>query len=363
MTLYDSGNNQRTSGGDQLAVTIIADVGGAPAAGVEIFDQEDGTYIVVYEIFDTSSLYTVSVTTNADSANIKTSSLTVVSNLTSPAVSEFSSGDLAWPTTAAATIIDLEETYSFLTDLKDAYGNPINERSQALLTEIEGMGQKVYSTAALVDLSIGRYETSFLVPTSADRSSSLCGSYTVHQFLVESGGLNASYFANKWFSPHDSPFLTQIDELVNFHWGSETDLIPGIAREYVSIEWVGYLMPGETGDFYFRTEANDGVRLFVDDELLVDSFTDVADGDVRTNTSVAGAALESGKLVPIKVQYYQSLGSAMVALYWAPPSASGQTFSVIPTTNLYHKNNTEAITARTMVLSTQYTPQMPTGLF
>lgn len=182
MTLHDSGNNQRTSGGDQLAVTIIADVGGASAAGVEIFDQHDGTYIVVYEIFDTASPYTVSVTTNADAGNIKTSSLVVVSNLTSPKVSEFSSPatDLSWPTTAAATTINLEQPYTFITDLKDAYANPIKERSQTLLTEIEGQGQKVYFTASLNDLSLGRYETTFIVPTSAERSISLCGSYTLH---------------------------------------------------------------------------------------------------------------------------------------------------------------------------------------
>jgi hypothetical protein len=110
-------------------VTIIPDSGGASVDTVEVFDQLDGTYIIEYEIFDTSSVYTISVTTNADSGNIKTSSLTVVSNLTSPSVSEFSSTDLSWPTTAASTTINLEEAYSFLTDLKDAYGNPINERA------------------------------------------------------------------------------------------------------------------------------------------------------------------------------------------------------------------------------------------
>ena len=110
-------------------MTIIADSGGASAAGVEIFDQLDGTYIVVYEIFSTVAPYTISVTTNTDAGNVKTSSLTVVSNLTSPSVSDFSSVDLSWPTVAAFTTIDLEQAYSFLTDLKDAYQNPINERS------------------------------------------------------------------------------------------------------------------------------------------------------------------------------------------------------------------------------------------
>jgi hypothetical protein len=251
VTLHDSGNNQRTSGGDQLAVTIVPDSGLATAEGIEVFDQLDGTYIIEYEIFDTSSTYTISVTTNQDSSNIKTSTLTVVSNLTSPSVSEFSSTDLSWPTTAASTTINLEEDYSFLTDLKDAYANPIFERAQSLLTEIEGVGQKVYYTAVVTDISIGRYETTFTVPTSGERNVSLCGAYSLHQYLVEAGGLRASYYANKWFSPYGEPYLTQIDEVINQNWGNETDIIPGIAREYVSIEWEGYLMPAETGDHYF----------------------------------------------------------------------------------------------------------------
>lgn len=169
---------------------------------------------------------------------------------------------------------------------------------------------------------------------------------------MEAGGLQASYYANKWFSPYGSPFLSQVDELVNFNWGNETDIIPGVAMEYVSIEWEGYLWPAETGAHFFQTEANDGVRLYVDDELLIDSFSDVADGDVRRNTSVSAASLQAGELVPIKLQYYQSLGSAMVSLYWALPAGGGSLFTIVPSANLYHKNNTEAITAQTMVLST-----------
>ena len=42
--------------------------------------------------------------------------------------------------------------------------------------------------------------------------------------------------------------MSRIDELVNFNWGNESDIIPGIAREYVSVEWEGYLSSSETGD-------------------------------------------------------------------------------------------------------------------
>ena len=139
VTLFDSGNNQRTSGGDQLAVTIVPDAG-SPITDIDIYDHEDGTYTVSYVVFDTAELYTVSVTVNADSGNSKQTILTAVSNSTKPNVSTITSVDLSWPTAAAETVIQLEQAYTFLTHLKDAYSNPIKERQLAMITEVEGQG-------------------------------------------------------------------------------------------------------------------------------------------------------------------------------------------------------------------------------
>jgi hypothetical protein len=107
----------------------------------------------------------------------------------------------------------------------------------------------------------------------------------MHQYLVESGGLAASYYANKWFSPYGSPYLSKTDEVINFDWGVDQDIIPNVAREYVSVEWVGFLSPVETGGYGFKVEANDGVRLYVGNQVIIDSMTDVPNADVRRNTS------------------------------------------------------------------------------
>ena len=84
VTLFDSGNNQRKSGGDQVAVTITAAPAGttSTAEGIEVFDQEDGTYTIRYKVLSTSTLHLIKVTVNADSANMKQSTLTVSSNTT-----------------------------------------------------------------------------------------------------------------------------------------------------------------------------------------------------------------------------------------------------------------------------------------
>ena len=59
------------------------------------------------------------------------------------------------------------------------------------------------------------------------------------------------------------------------NWGLDEDIIPGVAREYVSIEWSGYLLPPETGDYLFFIEGDDGFRLYIGDEVQIDNLVDV----------------------------------------------------------------------------------------
>lgn len=58
---------------------------------------------------------------------------------------------------------------------------------------------------------------------------------------MKAGGLWAAYYPNQWFSPYSEPYLRRVDAEINFSWGPDEDVIPGIAREHVSVEWVGYL--------------------------------------------------------------------------------------------------------------------------
>jgi hypothetical protein len=357
VTLFDAGNNQRTSGGDQLAVTIVASPSGSPVVtAIEVFDGGDGTYRVGYVATDSSSAYTISVTVNADGTNSKTSTLTVASNNTSPAASGRTWADGA----AADREVDLEQAYTFTTALKDAFGNPIKERTWTLVTEIEGQGQRHYSTAALTDLAGGEYSSSFTLPSSTDPGLSLCGVYSLHQYLTESGGLSAAYYPNQWFSPRGTPYLRRLDPLINFNWAEDADIIPGIAREYVSVEWTGYLKPALTGAHTFFVEADDGVRLSVDGTVLIDSMTEAVGGTQRL-TSEAAVALVAGELVPIEVQYFQATGPALIALYWSDPGSAGE-FTVVPSANLYYKANETAVGAATTLLTARHTPQAATGL-
>jgi hypothetical protein len=127
--------------------------------------------------------------------------------------------------------------------------------------------------------------------------------------LVAPAGLSGSYYANKWFSPQAAPYLSRIDPEINFSWGTAEDIIPKIAREYVSIEWEGYLLPSLTGSYSFKVEADDGVQVIVNGQTLIDSMIDVASGATQSIVgtpalTLTAATAPNQQLVPIRIRYY-----------------------------------------------------------
>ena len=138
-------------------------------------------------------------------------------------------------------------------------------------------------------------------------------------------GLKGEYFRGRDLA--GEPRLARVDPKVDFRWdrGAPTD--EGIARgeldpsramenDSFSVRWTGVLVPPETGDYELVVTANDGARLFVDGQKLVDEWTE---------TSVARALsarvhLEKGREHAITLEYLEALRDAEVRLGWRPPS-------------------------------------------
>jgi beta-glucosidase len=92
---------------------------------------------------------------------------------------------------------------------------------------------------------------------------------------VESG-LKSEYFPNPDFSGR--PVLTRADPQIQFDWNAASPA-PGIPRQGFSVRWSGTLTPPGPGDYAFRIrrfhcyrcEVHEGVRLFLDRKLMIDS--------------------------------------------------------------------------------------------
>lgn len=75
-------------------------------------------------------------------------------------------------------------------------------------------------------------------------------------------------------------------------------------------------MPQYTETYTFYTESNDGVRVYVNDIMIIDSLIDsTSDTDTQLVTS-STISLTAGSLVPIRILYYETTGIAEVSLFW-----------------------------------------------
>lgn len=63
--------------------------------------------------------------------------------------------------------------------------------------------------------------------------------------------------------------------------------------------------------------------------------------------------------MPITVQYYETTGLAMVALYW---QSTSQTRTIIPTSALYYKLSEIPISGDSFMINAIDVPQAPTNL-
>jgi PA14 domain-containing protein/K319-like protein len=145
-------------------------------------------------------------------------------------------------------------------------------------------------------------------------------------------GLAGEYFND----PNNlSHFVTlvrgRLDPTVNFDWASSAP-VTGVTVDNFSVRWTGQLQAPVSGNYNFTTSADDGVRLWVGGQLLIDNWVDQA---VTLKTSAA-VALVAGARYDLRMEYYEHGGLASARLLWAYP---GQTQVVIPRTQLYAPAN------------------------
>jgi GH43 family beta-xylosidase len=139
--------------------------------------------------------------------------------------------------------------------------------------------------------------------------------------LLSGDGLAAQYFHN----PDFTGLAFERAEAVDFNWGTGAPA-PGVSPDTFSVRWVGQVEAKYTETYTFRTVSDDGVRLWVDGQLLVDNWTNHT---AQANTGTI--ALTAGKRYDIRLEYYDNANSALIRLQWASPS---QPQEVIPAEQL-----------------------------
>jgi uncharacterized protein (DUF1800 family) len=141
-----------------------------------------------------------------------------------------------------------------------------------------------------------------------------------------------------------TPTLTRLDPTINFNWNSGSPG-PGVSGTYFGVRWQGQVQPQYSETYYFDITADDGVMLWVNGQLVINSWSYVG-GD-----RLGSIALQAGVLYDIRLDYYQARLADLVNLYWY---SNDQTRQIIPSNRLYPYTSTPAPPAIT-------SPQTATG--
>jgi alpha-D-xyloside xylohydrolase len=128
-------------------------------------------------------------------------------------------------------------------------------------------------------------------------------------------GLAVQYFEGQNF---DTPKGKVIDQMVEHIWPDPplAEIPAGLpSLNNFSARWEGELIAPEDGEYELGLSGDDGYRLFLDGEKVIEDWTHGADryaGVKRT--------LRAGQRVPLKIEFFQGNGGRALHLAWRTPS-------------------------------------------
>ena len=130
------------------------------------------------------------------------------------------------------------------------------------------------------------------------------------------GGIRGDYYRGMNFENH---VLTRTDTQINFNWGDPGGPDPAVGNDGFSARWTGEVEAAFTETYTFYTSTDDGARLWVDGQQLVNSWVDQGTTEYRGTID-----LVAGNTYSLIMEYYENGGGAVAELRWSSPSTPKQ---------------------------------------
>ncbi len=142
------------------------------------------------------------------------------------------------------------------------------------------------------------------------------------------------YFGEYWSTPSagaspaiptTAPTATRLDTSINFSWGSGSPM-SSIPSDHFIVRWTKQ-QDFSGGDYLFSVNADDGVRLYIDDQLVINQWINQS-----ATTYTAGRTLAAGTHT-LRIEYYEAAGSATMQFSFtqtavAPPVTPAPTVTL-----------------------------------
>jgi hypothetical protein len=137
-------------------------------------------------------------------------------------------------------------------------------------------------------------------------------------------GLTGRYYNNTALS---GGHVLQRNDRINFTWNGSPG--PGVNADNFSVRWTGLVEASATGNFRFQTRSNDGVRLWINGNLVINNWT--AHNTASNQTPVI--PLVQDQRYAITIEYYDNTGTGVARLNWMVPGSTS--YVTVPKTRLY----------------------------
>lgn len=127
-------------------------------------------------------------------------------------------------------------------------------------------------------------------------------------------GLKAEYFD---YTDLTGKVAERLDQTVDFDW-DQGEPVPGVGDDF-SVRWSGVVTPQHSETYTFITRSDDGVRLWVDGNLVIDDWR------MHSAAERSGqVALQAGRAHAITLEYFDGARHALAKLSWQSPSQAKQ---------------------------------------
>ena len=136
--------------------------------------------------------------------------------------------------------------------------------------------------------------------------------FAKQSFVTSPGGpvgLTAEYFKNQDLS--GKPAVERVDATIHFR--SENGNFAPDKVEQFSARWHGYFVPQKTGAYTFYTSSDDGVRLYIDNNRVIDDWNPHSE-----TQDTYSSHFEGGKAYEIKVEYFDAGGGGSLGVGVVP---------------------------------------------